>query len=73
MTFFHLTVKAFSLYHVDLMYSEIVWILSALANAPLDVCCVFCGSPGYGLCAAKAQYPIAELVKMLSEAGKQVR
>ncbi|CAL8281496.1 NAD(P) transhydrogenase, mitochondrial [Gadus morhua] len=30
-------------------------------------------TPGYGLCAAKAQYPIAELVKMLSEAGKQVR
>ena len=55
------------------MYSEIVSILSALANVPLDVCCVFCGSPGYGLCAAKAQYPIAELVKMLSEAGKQVR
>ncbi|XP_007566881.1 PREDICTED: NAD(P) transhydrogenase, mitochondrial [Poecilia mexicana] len=30
-------------------------------------------TPGYGLCAAKAQYPIAELVKMLSEAGKKVR
>ncbi|KAG7262473.1 hypothetical protein CRUP_036189 [Coryphaenoides rupestris] len=30
-------------------------------------------TPGYGLCAAKAQYPIAELVKMLSEAGKSVR
>ncbi|CAJ1070797.1 NAD(P) transhydrogenase%2C mitochondrial-like [Xyrichtys novacula] len=30
-------------------------------------------TPGYGLCAAKAQYPIAELVKMLSEAGKDVR
>uniref|UniRef100_A0AAQ6AHP2 NAD(P) transhydrogenase, mitochondrial n=1 Tax=Amphiprion ocellaris TaxID=80972 RepID=A0AAQ6AHP2_AMPOC len=29
--------------------------------------------PGYGLCAAKAQYPIAELVKMLKEAGKKVR
>lgn len=28
---------------------------------------------GYGLCAAKAQYPIAELVKMLMEAGKNVR
>lgn len=28
---------------------------------------------GYGLCAAKAQYPIAELVKMLSDAGKSVR
>lgn len=28
---------------------------------------------GYGLCAAKAQYPIAELVKMLREAGKSVR
>uniref|UniRef100_A0A674P9U7 proton-translocating NAD(P)(+) transhydrogenase n=1 Tax=Takifugu rubripes TaxID=31033 RepID=A0A674P9U7_TAKRU len=30
-------------------------------------------TPGYGLCAAKAQYPIAELVKMLTEAGKDVR
>ncbi|XP_042250537.1 NAD(P) transhydrogenase, mitochondrial [Thunnus maccoyii] len=30
-------------------------------------------TPGYGLCAAKAQYPIAELVKMLHEAGKKVR
>ncbi|KAG7223933.1 hypothetical protein INR49_015189, partial [Caranx melampygus] len=28
---------------------------------------------GYGLCAAKAQYPIAELVKMLQDAGKKVR
>lgn len=28
---------------------------------------------GYGLCAAKAQYPIAELVKMLKDAGKKVR
>lgn len=28
---------------------------------------------GYGLCAAKAQYPIAELVKMLRDAGKKVR
>uniref|UniRef100_A0AAX7SZ39 proton-translocating NAD(P)(+) transhydrogenase n=1 Tax=Astatotilapia calliptera TaxID=8154 RepID=A0AAX7SZ39_ASTCA len=27
-------------------------------------------TPGYGLCAAKAQYPIADLVKMLKEAGK---
>lgn len=30
-------------------------------------------TPGYGLCAAKAQYPIAELVKLLTEAGKSVR
>uniref|UniRef100_A0A8C2XJ74 proton-translocating NAD(P)(+) transhydrogenase n=1 Tax=Cyclopterus lumpus TaxID=8103 RepID=A0A8C2XJ74_CYCLU len=30
-------------------------------------------TPGYGLCAAKAQYPIAELVKMLQGAGKRVR
>ncbi|XP_076020246.1 NAD(P) transhydrogenase, mitochondrial [Genypterus blacodes] len=29
--------------------------------------------PGYGLCAAKAQYPIAELVKTLQGAGKNVR
>ncbi|XP_015675455.1 NAD(P) transhydrogenase, mitochondrial [Protobothrops mucrosquamatus] len=30
-------------------------------------------TPGYGLCAAKAQYPIADLVKMLKEGGKKVR
>uniref|UniRef100_A0A8C2V4Q7 proton-translocating NAD(P)(+) transhydrogenase n=1 Tax=Chinchilla lanigera TaxID=34839 RepID=A0A8C2V4Q7_CHILA len=30
-------------------------------------------TPGYGLCAAKAQYPIADLVKMLAEQGKKVR
>uniref|UniRef100_A0A8C0EVP1 proton-translocating NAD(P)(+) transhydrogenase n=1 Tax=Bubo bubo TaxID=30461 RepID=A0A8C0EVP1_BUBBB len=30
-------------------------------------------TPGYGLCAAKAQYPIADLVKMLREQGKNVR
>uniref|UniRef100_A0A671M9T4 proton-translocating NAD(P)(+) transhydrogenase n=1 Tax=Sinocyclocheilus anshuiensis TaxID=1608454 RepID=A0A671M9T4_9TELE len=29
--------------------------------------------PGYGLCAAKAQYPIADLVKTMSEQGKKVR
>ncbi|TRY99384.1 hypothetical protein DNTS_002003 [Danionella cerebrum] len=29
--------------------------------------------PGYGLCAAKAQYPIADLVKSLTEQGKKVR
>ncbi|XP_062328021.1 NAD(P) transhydrogenase, mitochondrial-like [Osmerus eperlanus] len=30
-------------------------------------------TPGWGLCAAKAQYPIADLVKMLTEQGKTVR
>ncbi|XP_061657824.1 NAD(P) transhydrogenase, mitochondrial [Syngnathoides biaculeatus] len=30
-------------------------------------------TPGYGLCAAKAQYPIAELVKSLKDAGKNIR
>uniref|UniRef100_A0A8B9GW97 proton-translocating NAD(P)(+) transhydrogenase n=1 Tax=Astyanax mexicanus TaxID=7994 RepID=A0A8B9GW97_ASTMX len=29
--------------------------------------------PGYGLCAAKAQYPIADLVKSLTEQGKKIR
>uniref|UniRef100_A0A0N5ALZ8 NAD(P) transhydrogenase, mitochondrial n=1 Tax=Syphacia muris TaxID=451379 RepID=A0A0N5ALZ8_9BILA len=29
--------------------------------------------PGYGLCAAQAQYPIAEMVKLLREKGKNVR
>lgn len=28
---------------------------------------------GWGLCAAKAQYPIADMVKMLREQGKVVR
>lgn len=28
---------------------------------------------GWGLCAAKAQYPIADMVKMLKEQGKTVR
>ncbi|KAM8961692.1 NAD(P) transhydrogenase, mitochondrial [Pelodytes ibericus] len=30
-------------------------------------------TPGYGLCAAKAQYPIADLVKILKDQGKHVR
>ena len=29
--------------------------------------------PGYGLCVAKAQYPIAELVSLLTKQGKNVR
>lgn len=29
--------------------------------------------PGYGLCVAKAQYPIAELVDLLKKKGKHVR
>jgi NAD(P) transhydrogenase len=29
--------------------------------------------PGYGLCVAKAQYPIAELVSLLTKKGKKVR
>lgn len=29
--------------------------------------------PGYGLCVAKAQYPLAELVKTLKDMGKDVR
>lgn len=29
--------------------------------------------PGYGLCVAKAQYPIAELVDLLKRKGKHVR
>merc|ERR1712136_150841 len=29
--------------------------------------------PGYGLCVAKAQYPIAEIVSMLTKKGKNVR
>ncbi|CAF3468900.1 unnamed protein product [Rotaria sp. Silwood1] len=30
-------------------------------------------TPGYGLCVAKAQYPIAEMVEMLRKRGKTVR
>lgn len=30
-------------------------------------------TPGYGLCVAKAQYPLAEMVKVLQEQGKNVR
>lgn len=30
-------------------------------------------TPGYGLCVAKAQYPIAELVELLKSRGKKVR
>ena len=33
----------------------------------------FCISTGYGLCVAKAQYPIAEMVNVLRESGKNVR
>ena len=29
--------------------------------------------PGYGLCVAKAQYPIAELVALLRSKGKNVK
>jgi NAD(P) transhydrogenase len=29
--------------------------------------------PGYGLCVAKAQYPIAEMVNVLKSQGKNVR
>ncbi|CAB3369044.1 Hypothetical predicted protein [Cloeon dipterum] len=30
-------------------------------------------TPGYGLCVAKAQYPLAEMVKILREKGKNVK
>lgn len=30
-------------------------------------------TPGYGLCVAKAQYPLAEMIKTLQAAGKNVR
>jgi len=38
---------------------------------PYLICVSF--TSGYGLCAAKAQYPIADLVKSLAEQGKKVR
>lgn len=30
-------------------------------------------TPGYGLCVAKAQYPIAEMIDILQKKGKKVR
>jgi NAD(P) transhydrogenase len=30
-------------------------------------------TPGYGLCVAKAQYPIAEMIDILKKKGKKVR
>lgn len=30
-------------------------------------------TPGYGLCVAKAQYPLAELAKELTKRGKRIR
>jgi NAD(P) transhydrogenase len=30
-------------------------------------------TPGYGLCVAKAQYPIAEMIDILRKKGKNVR
>ena len=30
-------------------------------------------TPGYGLCVAKAQYPIAEMVDLLKKRGKNIR
>lgn len=30
-------------------------------------------TPGYGLCVAKAQYPLAEMVSLLKKKGKKVR
>lgn len=30
-------------------------------------------TPGYGLCVAKAQYPVAEMVSLLKSKGKNVR
>lgn len=38
--------------------------------APAFSVCLYLG---WGLCAAKAQYPIADMVKMLKEQGKTVR
>ncbi|KAG8145050.1 hypothetical protein E2320_013433 [Naja naja] len=37
------------------------------------LCFFFPLTSGWGLCAAKAQYPIADMVKMLNEQGKKVR
>lgn len=36
-------------------------------------CTIYLFFTGYGLCVAKAQYPIAELVDILKGIGKKVR
>lgn len=42
-----------------------------LSNRLILYCCVI--HAGYGLCVAKAQYPIAEMVEILRKKGKNVR
>lgn len=48
-----------------------VFCMSVFRCVPYLIAVSF--TSGYGLCAAKAQYPIADLVKSLSEQGKKVR
>lgn len=65
--------KKVTLQHQVNFFNEFFVHLSCNVRSLLTVTVVLNCLSGYGLCAAKAQYPIAELVKMLKEAGKDVR
>lgn len=49
------------------------WILKAIGYTIFMLFLFSSLCLGWGLCAAKAQYPIADMVKMLREQGKAVR
>jgi NAD(P) transhydrogenase len=53
---------------IDSIYNVILQTVEWLSEAK-NVVIV----PGYGLCAAQAQYPLAEMVKLLRERGVRVR
>lgn len=57
---------------LGLIYSNSDWFLHVFLGVFLLLIAVSFTS-GYGLCAAKAQYPIADLVKSLTDQGKKVR
>ncbi|CAN7989407.1 unnamed protein product, partial [Ixodes hexagonus] len=51
--------------HTEVNIEETVSMIRAAKNIIV--------TPGYGLCVAKAQYPLAEMIKTLQAAGKNVR
>ncbi|XP_063373910.1 NAD(P) transhydrogenase, mitochondrial-like [Cydia amplana] len=51
--------------HTELSVDSVADLIARASNIII--------TPGYGLCVAKAQYPIAELVDMLKKQGKRVR
>lgn len=58
-------VKIASNYFVELNADNVVEMMTDSKNIIIV--------PGYGLCVAKAQYPIAELISLLRKKGKNVR